>query len=163
MKYLATILAAAVLFLSIGHPAVSAQEVGVFKTKYTAIYYDQKKDIDDFIWRLGGQKTEFSSDTALASSRVDRIVERVVNILDMWPKKFEVKVYLHRGRLDSDRAAYFDPKTRSIHISVDDTSDGVFAHEIAHAILNHNYNNVLPSKMQEILTQYVDKYLYSDY
>ncbi len=106
---------------------------------------------------------EFPADTGLASNRIDRLVERVETILDMQPKNFKINIYLHQGLLESQKIAFYDYKTKSIHISVDYASDGVTAHEIAHAIINYHFSSPLPSKMQEILTQYVDKYLWSDY
>lgn len=145
-------------------PAAVSPALGKeFKTRYTTIHYNQDKDINDFIWRIGGQKLEFSRDRELASSRVDRIIDRVRNILDMQPANFKVDVYLHSGPLDGGQMAFYDYKTRSIHILADRVTDGVFAHEVAHAVINHNFGPTLPSKVQEILTQYSDKYLYSDY
>lgn len=141
----------------------SADEAGVLKTRFTAVHYSDKKDIADFIWRLGGQKIELPADTETASSRIDRLVERVEAILDMQPKSFRIDIYLRRGLLESDRVAFYDRKTRSIYISVDHTSDGVLAHEIAHAVIDRYFSSPLPAKVGEILTQYVDKYLWSDY
>ncbi|MFA6078657.1 MAG: hypothetical protein WC779_02805 [Candidatus Omnitrophota bacterium] len=134
-----------------------------FTTRYAAINYSEDKDMDDFIWHLGGQKLEFTNDTALASSRVDRIIERVENILDMRPGNFKVNIALKRGKLEGERVAFYEYKTKTISISVDYATDGVFAHEVAHALIHHNFGTLLPSKMQEILTQYVDKALYNDY
>lgn len=142
---------------------VFSQAENKFQTKYTTIYYNDQKDLDDFIWRLGGQKMEALNDTALASSRVDRIISRVEAILDMWPGNMKIEIYLHRGLLKSGKMAEYVHKDKSIHISVDNVTDGIFAHEIAHAIINKNFGMQLPSKVQEILGQYVDKYLWNDY
>jgi hypothetical protein len=46
---------------------------------------------------------------------------------------------------------------------VDNVSDGVFAHEIAHAVIYKYFPRPPSSTAQEVLTQYVDKYLWSDY
>ena len=135
-----------------------------FQTKYADIHYSDDKDLEGFIWRLGGgPRAEVLSDKALASSRVDRIVSRVEAILDMWPGSLKLEIYLHRGLLESGRVAEYVHRDKSIHISVDNVNDGIFAHEVAHAIINKNFGAMLPSKMQEILTQYVDKYLWNDY
>ena len=140
-----------------------AQSQKVFQTKYTIIYYTDEKDIDDFIWRLGGQKLEFVQDPQLASHRIDRLVDRVQAILDMWPKNFQIAVYLHRGPLSPNEAAFYEKSEKAIHVSVDYASDGVMAHEIAHASINQYFLTPPPSKIQEILAQYVDKNLWSDY
>jgi hypothetical protein len=135
----------------------------MFNTKYAAIHYYEDKDINDFIWHLGGKKFEFSSDVGLAQNRIDRIIERVETILDMWPKSFSINIYLQRGDLELNKVAFYNNKTKSIYVSIDNVSDGVFAHEVAHAIINQYFSSSPPSKTQEILTQYVDKYLWSDY
>ena len=155
-------LSLAILFFS---SDIHAAEIPhkVFKTRYTRIHYQQNKDIDDFIWRLGGERIEFPGDNSLASNRVDRIVERVETILDMQPKYFKDSIYLQRGRLDPDRVAYYDNRSKAIHIYIDYATDGVLAHEIAHAVISQYFPAHTPTKIQEILTQYVDKYLWSDY
>jgi hypothetical protein len=133
-----------------------------FKTSYAVIHYYQDKDMDDFIWRLGGQRLEFTNDRKLASNRVDRIVDRVQAILDMRPRDLKFDIYLERGPVKEDRVAFYDNKTRAIHISIEGATDGVVAHEVAHLIISKYFVSA-PSKIQEILTQYVDKYLWSDY
>ena len=142
---------------------VWAQPPKVFQTKYATIHYSQDKDIDDFVWRLGGQRSEFVQDPNLASYRIDRLVERVQAILDMWPKNFKIAIYLYRGPLSADEVAYYEKSTKAIHVAVDYASDGVVAHEIAHANVEQYFSVPPPSKMQEILAQYVDKHLWNDY
>ena len=144
-------------------PLLMAGPYGEFRTRYTTVYYSDKKDIDDFIWKLGGRKIDLGAARDLASNRIDRLVDRVEAILDMQPKDFRINIFLHRGILESERIAFYDHKTKSIHISVDYATDGVAAHEIAHAVINYHFSTPLPEKMQEILTQYVDKYLWNDY
>ncbi len=134
-----------------------------FTTKYSVIYYAEDKDIDDFLWRLGGQRIQFAVDSALATQRVDRIVERVETILDMRPQNFNVSIYLSRSLVGPNKAAFYEQRTKSIHISVEHASDGILGHEIAHAVIGQYFASPPPSKVQEILTQYVDKYLWSDY
>jgi len=150
------------LLISFPRQAICQTEK-IFNTKYSSIHYTSDKDINDFIWRLGGQKLELDSDSALVSNRVDRIVDRVENILDIRPEHFKIDIYLRRLPLESGRAAFYDNKTRSIYVLIDNVSDGVLAHEIGHAVIHQGLGVMLPSKMQEILAQYVDKYLWGDY
>ena len=135
----------------------------VLKTKYCIVHYTNEEDIDDFIWKLGGQRLEFVNDPQLASNRIDRIISRVEAILDMWPENFTVHLYLHRGVLKPNEVAFYEYKTKALNISVDYASDGVFAHEVAHAVINQYFTIPPPSKVQEILSQYVDKHLWGDY
>jgi hypothetical protein len=143
-------------------PAFSQSEK-IFKTKYCSVHYHQEKDLSDFLWRISGSRFEFSRDIDIAQSRIDRIVERVQNILDVQPTNFKLDIYLSRGDLIFAKVAYYEHKTKSIHISIDNVSDGVLAHEIAHAVICQYFSTPLPSRTQEILTQYVDKYLWNDY
>ncbi len=162
MKYLLALLAVLLSLLLIPNTGW-AQPAKVFQTKYTTIYYPLDKDIDDFIWRLGGQRTEFDQNPQLASFRIDRLVDRVQTVLDMRPKNFQIAIHLYRGPLSANQVAYYEKKTKTIHVSVDYASDGVVAHEIAHATIEQYFPIPPPSKMQEILAQYVDKYLWNDY
>jgi hypothetical protein len=134
-----------------------------FKTKYTTIHYKDDKDLDDFLWRLGGTRIDIIRERELASNRVDRIVERVEAIVDMRPKDLNIDVYLQRGDLKYNEIAYYGKKAGGVYISVDKASDGVFAHEITHAIVNKYFMSSAPSKVQEIISQYVDRYLWSEY
>jgi hypothetical protein len=144
-------------------PKLHAQFDKAFKTKYTTIYYSQDSDLDDFFWRVGGARLEFTQDKELAKNRIDRLVNRVNLILDMWPKDFKIFINVERGALEFNKAAYYDERTKTIHIAVDYASDGVLAHEISHAVINQYFPSPVPSKMKEILCQYVDKNLWSDY
>ena len=143
-------------------PAEAKQEK-TFKTKYTTIYYNEDKDLSDFLWKLGGARIDFTGDREMASNRVDKVIERVETILDMRPKDLNINIYLARGELKYNEVAYYQYKTSALYISVDKVTDGVFAHEITHAIINSYFTMPTPSKIQEILGQYVDKYLWSDY
>ena len=134
-----------------------------FSTKYAIIHYSEYKDMDDFIGRLGGEHIDFLNNVQLASSRIDRIVDRIQSILGIIPRDLRFRIYLKRGRLEGDKEAYYDPKTKSIFISVDYASQGVLAHEISHAIMDTYFPALSPDKIKEIVSQYVDKYLWSDY
>ena len=154
---------AALLILTAGASAGFCESSNIFKTKYTTIHYKDDKDLSDFLWRLGGTRIDFARDKDMASNRVDRIIERVETIIDMRPKDLNIDVYLQRGDLKYNEVAFYQYKNSSVYLSVDKASDGVFAHEITHAIVNRYFGVSTPSKMQEIITQYVDKYLWSDY
>ena len=150
------------IFLS--SAAYAACECGMeFSTKYSMIQYPDYKDMDDFLWRLGGEHVDFLNNPQLASSYIDRIVDRVQTILGVIPRNLRFRIYLKRGQLEGDKVAYYDHKTKSIYVSVDYATQGVLAHEIAHAIIDNYFPSSAPSKIQEILSQYVDKYLWSDY
>jgi len=154
------------LFFSISlisNQPASAQAEKVFETKFTTIHYTDDAQIDSFIWRLGGHRLEYLNEPELASHRIDRLIERVSMILDMYPENFHIEIHLQQDPLPKNKIAYFEYETNAIYSSVDNVSDGVIAHELAHAIIVGYFPTPPPSKVQEILAQYVDKQLWSDY
>ena len=151
------------LALFAGQTTSYAQTDKIFRTKYTIVHYQDDKEINDFLWRIGGTRVEFREDMGLASSRIDRVVERVATILGMWVRNLNLHIYLHSQPLEANKTAYYDIKTAAIHVYVENASDGVFAHEVAHAVINKYFVSPPPSQVQEILTRYVDKYLWNDY
>jgi len=108
----------------------------------------------------------------LAQTRVDRIVERVRTFLDMYPPDLYFGIYLFQtydeienayktmGILGKAPIAFYSHRTKAIYISIEDITDRILAHEIAHAVINFYFVTPPPGKMQEILAQYVDKHLW---
>lgn len=162
MRRLFIYLSAALILLSCAG-SVYCQAEKTFKTKLSTVYYSNAEDIDAFLWRLGGGRFEFTISPKLASNRIDIIIDRVATILDMRPMDFTLNIYLREEPLSEDVVAHYDDSTKAIYVSVPYTSQSVFAHEVAHAIINQYFTPPTPSKMQDILTQYVDKYLWGDY
>lgn len=134
-----------------------------FSTKYSLIQFSEYKDMDDFIWRLGGERVDYLNNPQSASSKIDRIVDRVQTILGIIPRDLRFRINLCRGMLKNDLKSYYEYNTKSIYMSVDYASQGILAHEIGHAIINNYFPSPIPSKVQEILVQYIDKYLWTDY
>jgi len=161
MKFLCCFFMALIL-LACSPPKILAQSEKSFQTKYATVLYTQDKDLDDFIWRLGGSRQDPSRESRLASNRIDRLVGRVFAILDMWPRNFKIFINLRRGTLEKNNVAYYDDRTHTVTLCVDYASDGVLAHEIAHAVINQFFPST-PIKIKEILSQYVDAHLWSDY
>ncbi|MCX5666156.1 MAG: hypothetical protein NT036_03820 [Candidatus Omnitrophica bacterium] len=159
LKYSILIVTFLCLFFLFAVPAHALE----FSTKYSIITYSDPGEIDDFFLRLGGEHYDFRDNPQLAASLIDRLVDRIQSILGVIPRDLKFKIYLRRGTLQDGMKAYYDPKNRVIFISADYASQGVLAHEIGHAIVGKYFPTPLPSKLQEILMQYVDKYLWSDY
>jgi len=122
-----------------------------FSTKYATIDYSEYKDMDDFLWRLGGQHIDFLNNPRLASFRIDRIADRIQAILGVIPRDLRFRMLLRRGKLEGGREAYYDHKTKAIYISVDSVSENMLAHEISHAIIDAYFPASPPGKMQEII------------
>lgn len=149
-----------------------------YETKYSTIYYSDNGDLNIFVRNIGkgiqifGESQE--KNPMLAKNRVDAIVERVEQILDMYPANLRFKIYIYTtykelslkylgiGSFGKSPIAFYNHKTRAIYISLPDTTDGVLAHEIGHAVINFFFPTPPPARMQEILAQYVDRHLWEE-
>lgn len=143
-------------------PFSHAEDLKVLSTNYTDILYSDDKALGDFLWRISGRKLGFSEDLRVAKSRVDRIVDRVRDTLNIYPENFRIKIYIYREYKEGVVALY-SHKTKSIKVYADRITDAVFAHEVAHAVICNYFSEPPPEKMQEILAQYVDRHLWQDY
>jgi len=139
-----------------------AQNTKIFKTAYTDIYYNDEADLKTFLWRISGKRFIFPSDLDAAESSVDRIIERAESILDMQPDHFRIKLELY-PKYEDGMIAFYSYKKNSITIYTDRVTDGVFAHEVSHSVICNYFDEPPPAKVQEILCQYVDRHLWSDY
>jgi hypothetical protein len=104
-------------------------------------------------------------------NKVDVIIERVETILEMFPRdvKFTIillpsedevqAVYKNKYGRSVDYIAFYAPKDKILYISVSDVELGVLAHEIAHVIIDFYYNISTPTKIHEVLAQYVETHL----
>ena len=104
-------------------------------------------------------------------NKVDVIVERVIVVLDMRPSNVHFQlvllptdddvqqVYRTKYNRKVDYIAFYAPKDKTVYISVNDVRIGVFAHEIGHLIIDLYYNTATPSKIHEVLAQFVETHL----
>lgn len=163
-------------------PASEGQAAGqgprTLRTYYATIRYPEDALLTEFAAAISRSGPVLGDDVAkarkLSAEEVDKIVFRVKTLLDMYPVNFTFNVRLHTG-YDSLREAYretggfgrspiafFTNSTNTIHLTVDDLNAGILAHEIAHAVINAYFPTPPPAKMQEILSQYVDKHLWDE-
>ncbi len=139
-----------------------AEPQRVLQTNYCDIRYSSDKALSDFFWRISGRRFDLETEMIFARSKVDRLIDRVQAILDMFPDNLHIKIELHEKYKRGLIAAYYR-KTNKIVVYADKVTDGILAHEVAHAIICRYFGSPPPVKMQEILTQYVDKHLWDDY
>lgn len=155
-------------------PVGGAQEAGL-ETRYATIVFNDEADLLEFGRKLGGPGSVVSSTNPNVKihikESVDRIVFRVKALLDMHPDQMRFTVILHHtekglgdaykgvGAMGDPPIAFYSHKSRTIHVGVQSATDGVFAHEVAHAVINFYFTVPPPAQMQEILAQYVDKHL----
>jgi hypothetical protein len=108
---------------------------------------------------------------AAVAFRLDAICEKAMDVLDMHPKmkRLEIRIFKSRGDLNTayrmltgnpgDIKAFHVNDCATIFTSEEDIGDSVMAHEIAHAIVDSQYNGIPPPKVGEMLASYVDMHI----
>jgi hypothetical protein len=103
--------------------------------------------------------------------RLDRILKKVKEILDMYPNipSLKIKVFEDRRGLNSEYYKIFDREAdykafyihqyETIYISEEDITDSVISHEMGHAVVDHYFSVIPPEKIRELLASYVDLHL----
>ena len=155
----------------------------MLETKHTIVRFLQTEDLDTFNrsmdfrreswgWRqLFADKTPDSLHEEI-SGKIDNLYERVQEILDMRKKNPKVFINLYPNRKELDQTYYrlyqsknnirawyfFDHNT--IYVNIEDVHEGMLAHEMAHAIIDHFLLVRPPSASAEILARYVDAHIH---
>ena len=108
------------------------------------------------------------------TQKVDGLYERVQEILDMRGKiKKKVTLRVHPDREALARAyqaftgnpnlqvrAWYIYEQNTVYLNVRDVHEGIVAHEVAHAIIDHYLMVRPPRTTAEILARYVDEHLH---
>jgi len=148
------------------------------KTRYTTITYNSEEHLRKFNKEISlgslsyilRNKKSFTIDDEIRD-KIDVIVERVEAILEMFPKevKFSISllpaeeevqgIYKKKYGKHVDFIAFYSPRDKVIFVSVKGIDLGILAHEIAHAIIDLYYGVTTPSKIHEVLAQYVESHL----
>jgi len=153
------------------------------ETRRTIIRYQSLEDLSNFESAVdyssgGGFGSLFASrpkgnDLLDAVSRkVDALYERVQEILDMRGTipKVTLRVYPDRsalarayqaftGNSNLRIRAWYIYERNTVYLNVEDVHEGMIAHEIAHAIIDHYLTVRPPRATAEILARYVDEHL----
>jgi hypothetical protein len=168
------------------NPAPSHQMA--LETEHTILLYHSRKDLEDFDYEVdyseGGVFSRlFSSSDSddylnKVRNKIDHLFRRVQKILDMRKlmKKVIIEIYSDRDALRQAYARIYGPHRRSrgseiprswyrystntIYVNVEDVNEGILAHEMAHAIIDHYLVVRPPRATAEILARYVDTHLY---
>lgn len=156
-------LAAWLVALWIGSfPAWAADLPNTLETKYSTIRYTQDGEITAFLWRISGHRLGFEEGSVLASNRVDEITDKVQSLLELYPTSFHMEILLFPKYEGKGSPGFYSHRNKDITLFVDRVTDGMLAHEIAHAVISSSFEVPPPEKAQEILAQYVDEHLWSE-
>jgi hypothetical protein len=175
------------IYISFSLPVtVAAQDADkTYQTKYVTITYADEKDLHTFTRNIGSGGLSFlrenpEKNPLLAKTRVDKIVETICSLLDMHPPNLRFGITLYRTQSEVTTAyhrasgtanaynahgstgaapiAFYSHGPRNIAVAIDNITDNVLAHEIAHAIISAYFVTPPPARMQEIQAQYMDKH-----
>lgn len=125
-------------------------------TKYTIINYPDEATLNNFLWKTTMQDVVSIETLNKARERIDAIVEKVQFMLGMPVDSFKVTIKVNPLYREGNIATYF-PAIEVILLSADRITYGVFAHEIARAVIESyiSVNKTISSEAKEILCQYV--------
>ncbi|MDY0220354.1 MAG: hypothetical protein RBR67_04385 [Desulfobacterium sp.] len=163
---------------------VQAEEWKTLESNYFTFYYlnheDLKKinksiDFSDgsgnFLRFLGGSSKSKPALGKELAAKTDALCEKVQLILGM-KKELKVKVRIYPDK-DALQDAFFQTYKKetnlrswylfeynTIYVNARDLFSGMFAHEVAHAVIDNFLVARPPRETAEILAQYVDKHLY---
>jgi hypothetical protein len=152
------------------------------ESKYTMIRYQTPEDLVRFDRQLKyepasrGLKNLFShqrsgSITEKVAGKVDALFERVQEILEMRRNMERPTIFIHPDRDQLHEAytrlfnrpwkirAWYQYSTNGVYVNVNDLHEGMLAHELAHAIIDHYLLIRPPAATAEVLARYVDSHL----
>jgi len=164
------------LLVTVGRAEAAGFEL---TTARVTIRYDHEFLLRDFQARLSASEKSFfmrRKKTGLTvsdeiSAAVDGLLEQVQTILEMFPPDLRLtivllpsangvrEVYGRKYHREVDYIAFYAPRDKTIYLSVRDASLRVLGHEMAHAVVEHHFIVPPPTKVHELLAQYVEAQL----
>jgi hypothetical protein len=155
----------------------------VLETKHTIVHYrsssdlrrlNQEVDFSPGSWGLKGLFAKPGPHELRSQTKkmLDALYERVQEILDMRKrmKPVVIRVYSTKQQLHTayheiygkpcQMRAWYIYETNTIHVTVEDLHEGILAHEMAHAVIDHYLLVRPPPTTTEILARYVDSHLF---
>jgi len=152
-------------------PSVSWAEK--IKTRYAIFFFqnhDQLEEFNDNL-RVGKQlyylvkKRKARTVADEVKNKIDVIVEKVQTILEFYPDELKFRIHLYEKVKDVKKSyqkiygrkgpyvAFYSPRNNSVYISVEDAGLKVFAHELAHVVIENYYTVPTPPKIHEFLAR----------
>ena len=147
-------------------------------SRYAVIHYEQPELLKQFnsdislgaLSHLMRYKRTITWEDEVAN-KVDVIVERVLAVLDMHPAKIAFTIvllpsvsdvqlaYRRKYNINVDFIAFYAPKDKTAFFSVKNLHIGIVAHELAHMVIDQYYGTATPTKIHELLAQFVETHL----
>jgi hypothetical protein len=162
-------------------PETQPQESGqVIKSTYFTIYASPNVDLRRVYKRLnlryfdlnyGRRPDSLASWEEKIAYRMDLLMERVKQLLDIYPQGLNLKVRIFKtykelsdahyafSGIRGDYKAFYVHNLRTIYVSEETINDSVMAHEMAHVVADHYFQVVPPETISEMIAQYVNLHL----
>jgi hypothetical protein len=143
-------------------------------TRYATIIYNEDSDLDRFNEEIYLGKYNFllqqdgiqdvKDEVRL---KTDLIVDRVKEILDMFPENIKFKIAVCASNQDINKihkliygkpanlSAFYAPDIDIVFFSAEDTELATIAHEFAHVIMHKYFQMSPPVRIHELLSRYV--------
>lgn len=156
----------------------------IIETKHTILTFSAREDVAQFHDSINfAEQSSFAGFFSSSSTKdlttdlirkVDKLFEKVQLILDMRKEMRPVRVRIFRNS-DELGAAYYKIYHRkanvrgwyvyefnTVFLNVRDVHEGMLAHELGHAIIDHYLEVRPPRATAEILARYVDEHLFEE-
>ncbi len=125
-------------------------------------------------WRIRPRGEAPQKDDSIESelaAKCDTIFRRAQEVLDMYPAGIHTTIRIAREREDiegvhatryghgTEAVAFYVFEENTIYAAIDDLSESVLVHEMAHCIIDHYFRVRPPRKIEEMLAMHVDAHL----
>ncbi|MFO7840432.1 MAG: hypothetical protein R6X08_13155 [Desulfosalsimonadaceae bacterium] len=144
--------------------------------RYSTISCAEMEALEDFNYELymGRLKSGVRGGDTIkeeVGNKLDFIVEKVMQVLDMYLPKISFKIVIHGSKEGVQASfqkiynqkvnyiAFFSPSENTVFLSARDADLPVVAHEIGHVVAEHYFNVSPPARIHEVMAQYAEKHV----
>lgn len=163
-----------------GQELLGPPSTQVFHTQMADIVYDNPAELEELARKLGaGAPDRPQADLGSLSLKIDGMLAEISRVLQRWPARpvrltirllrdgFQVRQQQSAlsasqpGRLPSPGPHYlisfYDPRRRTVFLSLSDARPGVLAHEMTHFVLLESPGARTSEEYQESLARYMEE------
>lgn len=143
---------------------------------YAKIIYYSQADLRRFnnelyMGRLKSQVAQSDTIEEEIESKINFIVEKVMQVLDMFPQELKFTIIIHEDeagvqadfkqlyQIDVNYIAFYSPSSNTVFYSADNGNLRVVAHEIAHVVAENYFTISPPQRIHEVMAQYAEQHI----
>jgi hypothetical protein len=163
-----------------GQAMLSRMPPSVFHTQKADIVYDHRTDLEELARKLGaiGPGSPPSADLGRLSDLIDGMLSEISRVLQKWPTnpvRLTIRLLRDGFQVQQQQMAlrtpppprppqaprylqsYYEPRLRTIFLSLADARIGLLAHEMTHFILLESPGARTSEEYQESLARYMEE------